>query len=144
LTTQFRAFYEALQMNLPDTREKQGLRHYLPLVVLGILHKKSNKASIQRFMTNKLGLLWKLAEHKAKKAENAPQLGRIMSSLDWQSVNVVIEEHLGFQINCTGSKAGFLLSGDGKDLKGGVEVNSTNISSRRGEVSIRLIERNFT
>jgi predicted transposase YbfD/YdcC len=139
-----KSFYEALQMNLPDTRGKQGLRHYLPFVVfctiLGILHKKSNKASIQRFMSNKLDLLCKLTEHKAEKAVSAPQLGRIMSSLDWQSVNVISEEHLGFRINCTNSKEGFWLSGDGKDLRGGVEVNSTNTSSTRGEVSIRLIE----
>lgn len=141
-----KSFYEALEMNLPDTRGKQGLRHYLPFVVfcyvLGVIHNKQKKASIQRFMTNKLDLLCKLTEHKAEKAVSEAQLGRILSTLDWQTLNKISERHLGIRINSVsaGTKEAIWLSGDGKDLRGGVEVNSTKTSSVRGEVSIRLVE----
>ena len=65
-----KSFYESLKSDLVDTRGKQGQKHYLPFVVFGfilaILHKKQNKASIQRFMVNKHKLLCKLTEHGQK------------------------------------------------------------------------------
>lgn len=141
-----KSFYEALEMNLPDRRGKQGLKHHLPFVVfcfiLGIIHNKQKKASIHRFMTNKFDFLCKLTQHKAEKAVSAAQLGRIMSTLDWQSLNRISEQHLGIRINevSTDTKSAIWLSGDGKDLRGGVEVNHSKTSAVRGEVSIRLVE----
>jgi predicted transposase YbfD/YdcC len=142
-----KSFYEALKSELHDTRGKQGQKHYLPFVVLGfiiaILHKKQKKASIQRFMVNKHKFLCKLTEHSAEKAVSQSQLGRILMTLDWECINAINARHLGLHIRCetmTDSGETVWLSGDGKDLKGGVEVNESHTSAIRGEVSIRLVE----
>ena len=141
-----KSFYESLKSDLVDTRGKQGQKHYLPFVVFGfilaILHKKQNKASIQRFMVNKHKLLCKLTEHGAEKAVSQAQLGRILSTLDWGGINAINERHLGLHILCASSPSGeaMWLSGDGKDLRGGVVVNESQTSCIRGEVSIRLVE----
>lgn len=141
-----KSFYEALKTDLKDTRGKQGRKHYLPFVVfsfiLGILHKKQKKASIQRFMVNKHKFLCKLTQHVSEKAVSQAQLGRILSTLDWENINAINERHLGLCIlsEINAQEETIWLSGDGKDLKGGVQVNENQTSSIRGEVSIRLVE----
>lgn len=141
-----KSFYEALKSDLVDIRGKQGQKHYLPFVIFGfiiaILHKKQKKASIQRFMLNKHALLCKLTEHSSEKAVSQAQLGRILSTVDWEGLNAINEKHLGLTIldEKNSKKETIWLSGDGKDLKGGVQVNASHTSSVRGEVSIRLVE----
>ena len=141
-----KSFYEALKSDMVDNRGKQGQKHYLPFVLFGfiiaILHKKQKKASIQRFMVNKHAFLCKLTEQSSEKAVSQAQLGRILSTVDWEGLNNINEKHLGLSIlNETNSeKETIWLSGDGKDLKGGVQVNASQTSSVRGEVSIRLVE----
>jgi predicted transposase YbfD/YdcC len=141
-----KSFYEALENDLVDNRGKQGQKHYLAFVLFGfiiaILHKKQKKASIQRFMVNKHPLLCKLTGHWSEKAVSQAQLGRILSTVDWECLNAINEKHLGLTIltEINSKKEAIWLSGDGKDLKGGVQVNASHTSSVRGEVSIRLVE----
>lgn len=141
-----KSFYDSLVSELPDSRGKQGKKHNLAFVVfgfiLGILHKRSKKAGIRRFMHNKLGYLQSLTGHQASTAVSEAQLGRILSGVDWTILNALSMRHLGVQIAChhPHTDKEIWLSGDGKDLRGGVQISDCGTSSIRGEVSVRLIE----
>jgi predicted transposase YbfD/YdcC len=141
-----KSFYACLVSDLPDTRGQQGKKHNLAFVVfgfiLGIMHKRSKKASICRFMHNKLGYLKLITGHNAHCAVSEAQLGRILSGLDWVTLNELSMRHVGVYITCHNPNTPneVWLSGDGKDLRGGVQVNDNASSSIRGEVSVRFIE----
>jgi predicted transposase YbfD/YdcC len=93
-------FIEALKA-LPDPRDNRGKRHLLAFlivtVVFAILVGRSNVSGIHRYMTNKIEWLRATTGFKVATPISRAHLPRMLASLDWPMLSVVITDCFGKQ-----------------------------------------------
>ena len=111
--------FEALKQ-LGDARDRRGKRHDLAFVlcgcVLAIMAGRSYVSSIHRFLRHRLRWLEEITETRVKRCVSRAQLPRILERVDWESLNHLLQKHLGIQIQ--GSPGGEWIAIDGKALRG--------------------------
>jgi predicted transposase YbfD/YdcC len=112
-------FIDALKA-LPDPRDNRGKRHLLAFlivtVVFAILVGRSNVSGIHRYMTNKIEWLRETTGFKVATPISRAHLPRMLASLDWPMLTVVIT-------NCFGKQTAQMIqdewiSADGKVMRG--------------------------
>jgi predicted transposase YbfD/YdcC len=134
---QEQSFYKLLQSEMPDNRSVIGRKHELAFVltgfVLGILNRRESQLSIVRYMKNNLSFLCELTNQKVPKSVSAPQLGRILRSVNLLKLNELCIQSFGKEIlQLTNSEWVAL---DGKELRGTIESEK----STRGEALVYAV-----
>lgn len=117
-TLKLTTFLDKLK-TLVDKRDNRGKRHKLAFVlaasIIAIMSGRAKMSSIHRFIKNKISWLCRITGFHQATVISRAQLPRILATIDWKALNIIIENHFGVVIERKG-KEWYAL--DGKTLRG--------------------------
>lgn len=117
------SFVKLLKTNLPDHRDNRGKRHALGFViaafVLATLVGRRTLSGIHRFMRNRADWLHTVTQTEKVKPISRAHLPRLLESLDWQALNVIIERCFGVRLVPAARQ---WVAVDGKALRGTLDA----------------------
>ncbi len=108
-----------LLAEMADPRDNRGKRHdqsfIIGAVILAILSGRNYTSEIHRYINNRIEWLRKVLGHPNARKVSRAQLPRILSIVDWDDVNSIVEAFFNVRIDVSKGKWRAV---DGKSLRG--------------------------
>lgn len=110
--------------DMSDPRDNRGKRHELSFVLavttMAIMSGKNHVSEIHRYICNKIKWLRKIFDRPNVESISRAQLPRILTIVDWEELNAVIEEFFSVTVE---NINGEWIAIDGKVLRGTITDN---------------------
>jgi len=110
--------------DMSDPRDNRGKRHELSFVlavtIMAIMSGKNHVSEIHRYIGNKIKWLRKIFDRPNVEPISRAQLPRILTIVDWEAINAVIEEFFSVTVE---NINGEWIAIDGKVLRGTITDN---------------------
>jgi len=117
-------YFIELLGDISDPRDNRGKIHELSFVLavttMAILSGKNYVSEIHRYICNKIRWLQEIFDRPNAKPISRAQLPRIIAIVDWDELNVIIEEFFGVTVENTNDE---WITIDGKVLRGTITDN---------------------
>lgn len=128
-------FFKALE-TMPDPRDNRGKRHSVAFILgasaLAIMAGRAKVSSIHRFIQNKIQWLRTISRQLDAKPISRAHLPRLLALVDWEGLNLLIEQLFGVRVECGDNQEWTAV--DGKSLRG-----TTSARDKQGQRTVLAV-----
>ncbi len=135
-SAQTTVFLCALEEKLPDRRDNRGKKHNLALIICAvaivIIAGCATTSRIFRFIRNRIDWLAQITGIVDATPISRANLPRLLTQVDWYSLNLILEEHFNFCLEFNASQEWIAV--DGKTLRG-----TTTVEDKQGQRTLLAV-----